>query len=114
MGDVARPGVDLGPVAEVALREHRAGSRQLPDRPLRKPELARVQGSEEDAMALGPDGTLELGDLLGFGGDGQVAPLGVGGLGAQRAATEQPDRPTGQDGAVPLDECRCLLLPVPA
>ena len=58
VGDVARPGVDLGPVAEVALREHRAGSRQLPDRPFRKPELARVQGSEEDAMALGPDGTL--------------------------------------------------------
>src|SRR5664279_5265477 len=75
VGDVARPGVDLGPVAEVALREHRTGSWQLPDRPFRKPELVRVQGSEEDTMALGPDGTLELGHLLGFGGDGQVCLL---------------------------------------
>jgi hypothetical protein len=63
-------------------------------------------------MALGSDGALELGHLLGFGGDCQLPPLGIGGFGAQRAATEQPDRPTGQDGAVSLDERSGFLLPV--
>ncbi len=109
-GDAAGPGFDLRPVAEVALGEQGAAGRQLPDRPLTQPEPARVQHAEGDAMPARMNGLGELGDFPGLGRDVQVPAPGVGGLGAQRAAAEQPHRVVGQDSAVAPDElCRLLL-----
>ena len=65
-------------------------------------EFAGVQPAEEDLMVTGVDCDLELADLLRLRSDEHISTLGVRGLGAERAATKQPHRMTGQHGAISL------------
>jgi len=46
------------------------------------------------------DGVAELGELLGLAGREDVAAVRVNGLGPERPAAEQPDRPVGQPNAM--------------
>jgi len=75
-------------------------------------EFAGVQPAEEDLMVTGVDCDLELADLLRLRSDEHISTLGVRGLGAERAATKQPHRMTGQHGAISHHKLRRLLQPM--
>ena len=65
-GDPGRPGLDLGPVTEIAFGEALACSRHVRDEPLGEPDRLPITlvDAEEDPVIPGPHGLPKLRDLL--------------------------------------------------